>query len=80
METEKEGLLTVREVALRLRVDETTIHRWIKSGTLEAIILPHRGKRRVYRIRRSTLEKVLNSPQSSPEHPFSKGSVGNSKL
>ena len=35
-------LLTVREVAKQLRVDDTTVRRWIKNGALEAITLPHR--------------------------------------
>ena len=30
-------LLTVREVAIQLRVDDTTVRRWIKNGALEAI-------------------------------------------
>ncbi len=59
---ETEELLTVREVARRLRVDETTVRRWIKSGTLDAIALPHRGKRIAYRIRKSTLDALLNPP------------------
>lgn len=54
------ALLTVREVAKTLRVDDTSIRRWIKLGTLEAITLPHRGKRQAYRIRQSTLEALLN--------------------
>ena len=56
-------LLTVREVAKQLRVDDTTVRRWIKNGVLEAITLPHRGARQAYRIRRSTLEALLSSPQ-----------------
>jgi excisionase family DNA binding protein len=60
-EETREELLTVREVARRLRVDDTTVRRWIKSGALEAITLPHRGKRQAYRIKRSTLDKLLNS-------------------
>lgn len=55
----KEELLTVREVARRLRVDDTTVRRWIKSGALEAITLPHRGKRQAYRIKSATLENLL---------------------
>jgi excisionase family DNA binding protein len=55
-------LLTVREVANQLRVDDTTVRRWIKNGILEAITLPHRGLRQAYRIRRSTLEEMLASP------------------
>jgi len=58
-------LLTVREVARRLRVDDTTVRRWIKHGTLEAVSLPHVGKRQAYRVRRSTIENLLNSPALS---------------
>jgi excisionase family DNA binding protein len=61
-EDSKEELLTVREVARRLRVDDTTVRRWIKSGALEAITLPHRGKRQAYRIKKSTLDVLLSSP------------------
>ncbi len=60
---EEEELLTVREVARRLRVDDTTVRRWIKSGALEAVTLPHRGKRQAYRIKKSTLDKLLKGPQ-----------------
>jgi excisionase family DNA binding protein len=61
VEDQKEELLTVREVAKRLRVDDTTVRRWIKSGALEAITLPHRGKRQAYRIKQSTLEALLSA-------------------
>ncbi len=54
-----EKLLTVREVGRILRVDDTTVRRWIKGGSLEAITLPHRFKRQAYRIRESTLVKLL---------------------
>ena len=57
----REELLTVREVARRLRVDDTTVRRWIKSGALEAITLPHRGKRQAYRIKKSTLDILLST-------------------
>ena len=60
-ENQKEELLTVREVARRLRVDDTTVRRWIKSGALQAITLPHRGKRQAYRIKKSTLDVLLKS-------------------
>lgn len=59
-EDQREDLLTVREVAKRLRVDDTTVRRWIKSGAMEAITLPHRGKRQAYRIKQSTLDALLN--------------------
>jgi excisionase family DNA binding protein len=59
-EDSRDDLLTVREVARRLRVDDTTVRRWIKSGALEAITLPHRGKRQAYRIKKSTLDNLLS--------------------
>jgi excisionase family DNA binding protein len=52
-------LLTVSEVAEILRVDETTVRRWVKIGALEAVVLPHLNKRQAYRIKRDTLEKLL---------------------
>jgi len=52
-------LFTVHEVAEMLRVDETTVRRWIKSGALEAVHLPHTGERESYRVRQETLEKLL---------------------
>jgi excisionase family DNA binding protein len=63
MNKETEELLTVREVARRLRVDDTTVRRWIKSGALEAVTLPHKGYRQVYRIKKSTLDTLLSSPR-----------------
>ncbi len=59
MAYDESDLLTVREVAKQLRVDDTTVRRWIKNGVLEAITLPHRGTRQAYRIRRSTLTTLL---------------------
>ncbi|GHO82956.1 helix-turn-helix domain-containing protein [Dictyobacter formicarum] len=64
MANEEADLLTVGEVAKQLRVDDTTVRRWIKSGVLEAISLPHSGIRQAYRIRRSTLEALLSAPSS----------------
>ncbi len=59
VDTSEEELLTVQEVARRLRVNEATVRRWIKTGALEAIKLPHNGKREIYRIRQSTLNSIL---------------------
>lgn len=53
-------LLTVSEVAQQLRVDDTTVRRWIKNGVLEAVTLPHVGQRQSYRVRRKTLDLLLN--------------------
>jgi excisionase family DNA binding protein len=63
MAEDLDELLTVREVARRLRVDDTTVRRWIKSGALEAITLPHKGKRSAYRIKLSTLKKLTEAPE-----------------
>jgi len=60
-EKREDELLTVREVAHRLRVDDTTVRRWIKTGALEAITLPHRAKRQAYRIKKSTMDMLLKS-------------------
>lgn len=54
-------LLTIREVAKALRVDDTTVRRWVKCGALEAILLPHRGLRMAYRVRKATLDALLTS-------------------
>ncbi|GCE12694.1 helix-turn-helix domain-containing protein [Tengunoibacter tsumagoiensis] len=62
MENSDADLLTVNEVAQRLRVDDTTVRRWIKSGVLDAIPLPHSGVRQAYRVRRTTLDALLADP------------------
>lgn len=59
--TELPDLLTVQEVAKILRVDDTTLRRYIKQGALEAVVLPHVNERQAYRIKRETLNKVLAS-------------------
>jgi excisionase family DNA binding protein len=59
-------LLTVSEVAHILRVDDTTVRRWVKQGALEAVVLPHVNERQAYRIKRETLNKVLGGdPQKA---------------
>jgi len=40
-------------------VDETTVRRWVTNGVLDAISLPHKGKRKAYRIRQATLDKII---------------------
>lgn len=62
-----EELLTVPEVARILRVDDTTVRRWVKQGALEAVILPHVNARQAYRIKRETLNKVLGNEQPAPQ-------------
>lgn len=57
-----DNLLTVKEVAKALRVDDTTVRRWVISGALKAIPLPHRGKRKQYRIVEDTIQQLFNNP------------------
>lgn len=59
MKNNFEELLTIQEVADALRVDDTTVRRWVRQGTLEAVILPHANVRLAYRVKRSTLNKLL---------------------
>jgi excisionase family DNA binding protein len=54
-------LLTVSEVARILRVDDTTVRRWVKQGALDAVTLPHQGRRRTYRVPREVLDKMLGT-------------------
>lgn len=61
-----EELLTVRDVAQHLRVDGTTVRRWINAGALQAVTLPHVGKRQAYRVKRSTLDALLEGRYSLP--------------
>jgi excisionase family DNA binding protein len=52
-------LLTVSEVATVLRVDDTTVRRWVKLGVLDAVTLPHKGRRQAYRIKQETVDRLL---------------------
>ncbi len=58
-------LLTVSEVAQILRVDDTTVRRWVKQGVLEAVVLPHLNERQAYRIKRTTLDKLLGDSSNN---------------
>jgi excisionase family DNA binding protein len=60
-ETNSNELLTVSEVAQVLRVDDTTVRRWVKLGALDAVVLPHVNTRQSYRIKRSELNKLLET-------------------
>lgn len=58
-EKKEERLLTVREVATRLRVDNTTVRRWISTGALDAVALPRVSKRKSFRVKESTLAALM---------------------
>lgn len=59
--TEKQDWLTIPDVAKRLRVHTATIRRWIDQGTLPAIVLPHRGKRRIHLIKMSVFQRIVQT-------------------
>jgi hypothetical protein len=65
---EQDTLLTVNEVVCRLRVDATTVRRWIAMGILDVVILPHYGKRQSYRIQQRTLEQLLSGSSITKSH------------
>jgi excisionase family DNA binding protein len=52
---------TPGEVAQRLRVDHTTVRRWIRIGILEAETI-HQGKRNRHRIKRAIIEAIETPP------------------
>jgi len=58
-------LLTVDEVAERLKLHPETIRRWIRSRKLRAIRLG--ATRSGYRVRMSEVERLLNSDQEQRE-------------
>ncbi len=64
----QEHLLTVQEVARKLRVDPTTVRRWIKNGALPAISFPEKvgRQRQIHRIRASALAPLLH-PVEQPK-------------
>jgi len=57
-------LMTISEVAQILRVDGTTVRRWVQQGALTAVVLPHMNKRQAYRIKRETVNKILGEEQA----------------
>ena len=64
LQPQRSDLLTVQEVAKILRVDGTTVRRWVRIGALEAVELP--GKvRHAYRIKREALDNALGSTQET---------------
>ncbi len=53
----EERLLTVKEVALRARVNEDTVRRWLRTGHLRGRLIG--GTRSGYRIPESEVDRVL---------------------
>ena len=55
---------TPRELAKRLRVDDTTVRRWIRTGALEAETI-RQGKRNRHRIKKATIA-AIETPSPPP--------------
>jgi len=55
---------TPRQVAHRLRVDYTTVIRWIRTGILPVETIQE-GKRNRHRIKKDTIE-TIETPPSTP--------------
>jgi excisionase family DNA binding protein len=51
-------LMRVDEVAKILRVDDTTVRRWIKLHAIEAVLLPGNGRKQYYRVPARELYKL----------------------
>ncbi len=52
-------LLTLREVAARLRISRATMARLIATGEIPVVVLAQRQRRRLLRISEQTLERYL---------------------
>lgn len=62
----EDDLLTVREVAKLLRVDDTTVRRWIRTKALDAISLPNNNKNRTqFRIRRASIDAIMHRSEEN---------------
>ena len=59
---ERERLLTVAEVAERLRVNPETVRRWLRSGELSGIPL---GPKAGYRVSEAELEAFIDERRKS---------------
>ena len=60
-------ILTPTEVARILRVDTTTVRRWISQGTVDAVILRSSDTRQEYGIKRETLDRLLDIQENIKE-------------
>jgi excisionase family DNA binding protein len=59
-----EELFTVKEVAQKLKVAESTINRWVAEGKLKAIKLSE-GRKGAVRFRQEDIERFINNQAES---------------
>ncbi|HEY1296398.1 MAG TPA: helix-turn-helix domain-containing protein [Chloroflexota bacterium] len=67
----EQRLLTVREVAERVRSSPETVRRWIRSGRLRAV--RPGGSKLGYRVPESELHRFIALPRPTDEGPPSAG-------
>jgi excisionase family DNA binding protein len=67
---EEEPLMTVKEVAGRLRVSEETVRRYLRSGRLKGMALG--GRSAGYRIEASELRRFLDQSRGETIPPVGK--------
>jgi len=52
-------LLTVKEAAILLGVNEDLVKNWAASNILEYVILPHKGQNKRIRIKKQSVEQFI---------------------
>jgi excisionase family DNA binding protein len=52
-------LLKAKEVALILRVSDSTVRRWGKKGAMPIIVLSRHRTRQTYRIKSEVIDRIL---------------------
>jgi excisionase family DNA binding protein len=60
---------TPGEIARRLRVKDTTVRRWIRTGILEAETI-HQGKPKRHRIKRAIIETIETPSPTIPSGSY----------
>jgi hypothetical protein len=59
----------VPAVARRLRVDQTTVTHWCRTGVLKQgedfFVLPKRGSRQIYRFTQEQFDRLIGNPPTS---------------
>lgn len=60
-------LLTIPEVARLFRVHPSTVRKWIQEGTIEGVLLPHKGKGSIYRIPWVAVNHLLTENNTAPD-------------
>jgi len=65
--SDSKRLITPREAARLLHVADSTVRRWCEEDLIEAQQLPSRGKKKLYRIYRSAVDRMLGKIAKLPQ-------------